>query len=112
MNGLAKPPFTLTTENSVIEDERRVSEAVKAHTDSSHFSAQTFLSARRTELSAFWKALKGHSRIVCRLPVNSITPPILNAVQANRAIFRVLQSKEDDEDTECISCIQSSVRNI
>ena len=109
---LAKLPFTVTTEKCLIKDERRDSKLVKAPTVSSHFSAQTFLPSRWTELSAFWKAHKRHSRIVCRLHVNSITPPILNAVQANRAIFRVLQSKEDDEDTECITYIQSSVQHI
>jgi hypothetical protein len=99
MHGLAKHPFTVTTEKCVTEDERR--KVVKGHTDSSSLLlCTTFLPARRTERSAFWKALKGHSPIVCRLHVNSITPPFLNAVQANRAIFRVLQSKEDDEETD------------
>jgi len=83
MYGLAKHPFIVTTGKCVTEDERR--DVVKGHADSS----STFLPARQTELSAFWKALiiKGHSRIVCRLHVDSITPPILDAVQANRAIL-------------------------
>jgi hypothetical protein len=99
MYGLAKNRFTVTTQKCVTEDKRR--EAVKGHTDStSLLLCTTFLPARRTELTAFWKALKGHSPIVCRLHVNSITPPFLNAVQANRAIFRILQSKEDDEETD------------
>jgi hypothetical protein len=99
------------TEKCVTEDEGR--KVVKRHTDSSSLlHCTTFLPARRTELFAFWKALKGRSRIVCRLHVNSIAPPFLNAVQANRAIFRILQSKEDDEETECITCIQSSAQDI
>ena len=112
MYGLAKHPFTVTTGKCMIEDEER--EVVKGCTALTHFcSAQhSSLPGRRTELSAFWKALKWHSRIVCRLHVNSITPPFLNAVQANRAIFGVLQSKEDDEDTDCITCIQSIAQHI
>ena len=70
--------------------EDKAPEVVKGHIE--------FLPARWTELSAFWKALKGHSPIVCRLHVNNTIPPFLNTVQANCAIFRVLQSKEDDED--------------
>jgi hypothetical protein len=99
MYGLAKHPFTVTTEKCVTEDKRR--EVVKAHADcNSLLLCTTFLPARRTELSTFWKALKGHSPIVGRLRVDRITPPLLNAVQANRAILRVLQTKVDDEETE------------
>ena len=100
MHGLAKYPFTIT-EKCVTQDE--APEVVKGHTD-----CTTFLPARRTELSAFWKALKGHSPIVCCLHVNSITPPFLNTVQANCAIFWVLQSKEDDEDTDYITSLNQS----
>jgi hypothetical protein len=101
----------LSPKKCVTEDERR--QVVKGHTDSSSLLlCTTFLPARRTKLSAFWKALKGHSPIVCRLHVNSITPPFLNAVQANRAIFRVLQSKEDDEDADSITCVQSNRQHI
>jgi hypothetical protein len=107
MYGLAKHPFTVTIEKCVTEDERWL--VVKRHTDSSSLLlCTTFSPARRTKVFAFWKALKGHSRIVCRLHVDGIAPPFLNAVQANRAILRVLQSKEDDEDTEYITYIQSS----
>jgi hypothetical protein len=99
MHGLAKHPFTVTTEKCVTEDEGR--EVVKVHADcSSLLLCKTFLPARRTKLSTFRKALKGHSPIVCRLRVDNITPPFLNAVETNRAIFRVLQSKEDNEETE------------
>ena len=74
---------------------------MKRHTErSSLLLCTSFLPARRTELSTFRKALKGYSRIVGRLRVDRITPPLLNAVQANRAILRVLQSKEYDEETE------------
>ena len=112
MYGLAKHPFTVTTGKCMTEDEER--EVVKGHSALAHFcSAQhSPLRARRTELSAFWKAFKWYSRIVCRIHVDSITPPFLNAVQANRAIFRVLQGKEDDEHTDCITCIQSNPQNV
>ena len=76
---------------------------MKGHTSTERSSlllCTSFLPSRRTELSAFWNALKGHSSIVRRLRVDRITPPLLNAVQANRAILRVLQSKEYDEETE------------
>jgi hypothetical protein len=95
----------------VTEDER--GEVVEGHTESSsllHYT--TYLPTRRTKFSPFWKALERYSRIIGRFHVNSITPPLLNTVQANRAIFRVLQSNEDDEDTKCITCIQSSGQNI
>jgi hypothetical protein len=100
MHGLAKHSLTVTTgKKYVTEDERW--KVVKGHTDSSLLLlCTTLLPARRTKLTAFWKALEGHPRIVCRTHVNSITPPLLNAVQANRAISRVLQSEEDDEDTD------------
>ena len=107
----AKRPSAVTTKRCVTEDEWR--EGLKRHTDcSSLLLCTAFLPARRTELSAFRKALKGHSPIVCRLHVNSVTPPPLNAVQANRAIFRVSQSEEDDEDTDCIPRVQSNGQHI
>ena len=86
---------------------------MEGQTALAHFCPRTtFLPARRAKLSAFRKALKGYSRIVGRRLVNSITPPFLNAAQANRAIFRILQSKEDDEDTDSITCTQSNGQHI
>lgn len=72
----------------------------------------TFLPARRTERSAFWKALVRNSHKVVRLGVNGIAPPCLNAIQADLAIVRVLQSKENNEDTDLIPRIQSSGQHI
>ena len=111
MEGPVKAPFTVTTRKCASKDERR--EVVKGNADYSQLLlGTTFLPARWTELFTFWKALKGYTCIIGRFRVDSITPPFLNTVQANRAIFRVLQSKEDDEDTECITGIQSSRQHI
>jgi hypothetical protein len=79
MHGPTKPPLLQYQLKNVSEDESR--EVVKGHTwCTSLLLCTTFLPARRTELSAFWRALKGCSLVICYVHVNSITPPFLNAI--------------------------------
>jgi len=61
------------------------------------------LPACGTELFACWNLLVRHSRKIGRLRVNGVTPPCLNAVQADRAVLRVLQTKEDEEEAHRIT---------
>ena len=79
MHGPTKPPLLQYQLKNVSEDESR--EVVKGHTwGTSLLLCTTFLPARRTELSAFWRSLKGCSLVICCVHVNSITPPFLNAI--------------------------------
>lgn len=70
------------------------------------------LPARRTERFAIRNSPVGHARKVGRLGINRIAPPRLNGVQRDRAVLRVLQSKEDDDETDSITRIQSSRQHI
>ena len=68
--------------------------------------------AGRTKRSAIRNCLVWHSGKICRLGINGVTPPILNGIQADRAVLRVLQSKEDDEGAYCVTRVQTSGQNI
>jgi hypothetical protein len=50
----------------------------------------------------------GYTSEVGSFGVHSIAPPRLNRIQSDGAILWVLQCKEDDDDAEGITCIQSS----
>ena len=60
---------------------------------------------RWTERFTIGNRLVCHPGKVGRLGIDNITPPRLNALQANCAILWVLQSKEDDDDTDGIADI-------
>ena len=70
------------------------------------------LPARWAERPTLRYRLSWHTNIIGRLRVDNIAPPVLNAVQADRTIFRILQSKEDHNTTDDITCIQSSGQHI
>ena len=73
---------------------------------------QNVLPAGRTKCFAFCNRLVWHAHIVCRFGIDSVAPPLQNRVLADRAVLRVLQSKEDDYETDAITRVQTSRQNI
>jgi len=54
-----------------------------------------------------WRAL-----VVCRIGIDSVAPPIQNRALADRAVLGVLQSKEDEDETDGITSVQAGGQNI
>ena len=67
---------------------------------------------RRAERSALWDRIVWHAKVVGSFGVDSIAPPCLNVVQANRTTLRILQGKEDEEAADGITGVQTSGQNI
>ena len=67
-----------------------------------------FLPARRAKRLAICESLDRNTGSVGRVQVYSIAPPLLDSVEADGAIVRVLKSEEDENNTESITRIQSS----
>jgi hypothetical protein len=60
---------------------------------------------RRAKLSTIRDLLVWHTTEIGCFGVHSITPPLLNGVQSDRSVLRILQSEEDDDDTDAITSI-------
>ena len=72
----------------------------------------TLSPARWTKCSAIWNRLEWNPSKICRLRINGVTPPFLNGVQADRAVLRVLQGEEDEEEAYSVTRVQTSGQNI
>ena len=70
------------------------------------------LPARRAERPSLWHRLDWHTSIIRGLLVDRIAPPVLDVVQADGTILRILQSKEYRSGTDGITSIQSSGQHI
>ena len=55
---------------------------------------------RRAECLAICESLDWSAHGVGRVQVHSIYPPLLNSVEADGAIVRILKSEEDENNTE------------
>ena len=66
----------------------------------------------RTKGFAFCNSFVWYALIVCRLGIDCVAPPLPNGVLADRAVLGVFQSKEDDHETDAITCVQTTRQNI
>jgi len=66
----------------------------------------------RTKRFAFCDRLVWHALKVCCFGIDGVAPPGQNRVLADRTVLGVLQSKEDEEDTDGITGVQSSRQDI
>jgi hypothetical protein len=58
--------------------------------------------------SLIWrKSVEGYGVVVRGLRIHSVAPPCLDRVCTNRAILRVLEAEEDDDDAEGESRVES-----
>ena len=53
-----------------------------------------------------------HASIVCSFGIDSVAPPRQDRVLANRAVLGVLQSKENNRDSDGITCAQTTRQDI
>jgi hypothetical protein len=60
---------------------------------------------RRTKLATIRDLLVRHTKEIGCFGVHRITPPLLNGVQSDRSILRILQGEEDDDNTNAITSI-------
>ena len=60
---------------------------------------------RRTKLATIRDLLVRHTTEIGCFGVHGVTPPLLNGVQSNRSVLRILQSEEDDDSTNAITSI-------
>jgi len=49
-----------------------------------------------------------NAREISRTPVHGVAPPLLDSVQADVSVVRVLKNKEDEYSTDSVGRIQSS----
>jgi len=61
---------------------------------------------------AFRDRLVWHAREVRCFGIDGVAPPRQNRVLADRAVLGVLQSKEDEDETDGITRVQTSRQNI
>jgi hypothetical protein len=64
------------------------------------------LPACRAERLAIREDLIRNAGNICRVQVHSVAPPLLDTVEADVPIVRVLKSKEDDDGTDSVTRIQ------
>jgi hypothetical protein len=60
---------------------------------------------RRTKPSTIRDLLIRHTKVVGCFGVHGVTPPLLNGVQSDRSVLRILQNEEDDDDADAIASI-------
>ena len=67
---------------------------------------------RRAKSFALCNRLVWHARKVCRFGIDGVAPPRQDRVLADRTVLGVLQSKEDEDETDGITRVQTSRQNI